>query len=298
MGAIFLAVWSFNLSKGYYSPSGWAHFVQHYADTTKVRPYAHLLNSVMIPNATIFAYGQFAIEFVVFGLFLVLGVFTPASGLLAARFQLNLLVATSGTTDWPGTYIIMAVLLLAVSLSQAGRTLGVDARLARRDPHPRLPVYSRAARRAGPEPEQAQPQQTPEDVAHRERRAAPRPGDLGRAGARPVTRVAGDDARAGEPRLHRHLGGERVGALLQTQPLERSRRTARKGPSSLRRSPKKSQRLNASQSLPSRWWSGMRPVAAPCTAWRRDPTRGRRRRRAPARQGSGPGPGRRCRRPP
>jgi uncharacterized membrane protein YphA (DoxX/SURF4 family) len=141
MGAIFLAVWSDNLIKGYYSPSGWADFVQHYADTTKVSAYADVLNHVMIPNSTVFAYGQFGMEFVVFGLFLVLGLFTPVSALLAALFQLNLLVATSGTTDWPGTYIIMFVLLLAISFSQAGRTLGLDALLARRHPHPRLPVY-------------------------------------------------------------------------------------------------------------------------------------------------------------
>ncbi len=141
MGAIFLAVWSDNLAKGFYSPNGWADFVQGYADTTKVGAYADLLNSVMIPNSAVFAYGQFAIELVVFGLFLVLGLFTPVSGLLAALFQLNLLIATSGTGEWPGTYIIMFALLLAIALSQSGRTLGVDARLARRDPQPRLPVY-------------------------------------------------------------------------------------------------------------------------------------------------------------
>jgi len=141
MGAIFLAVWSDNLIKGYYSPGGWADFVQQYADTTKVGAYADLLNAVMIPNSTVFAYGQFGVELVVFGLFLVLGLFTPVSGLLAALFQLNLLVATSGTGEWPGTYIIMFVLLLAIALSQSGRTFGLDARLARRDPHPRLPVY-------------------------------------------------------------------------------------------------------------------------------------------------------------
>jgi uncharacterized membrane protein YphA (DoxX/SURF4 family) len=141
MGAIFLAVWADNLIKGFYSPSGWAQFVQHYADTTKVAPYAAVLNDVLIPHAWLFAYGQFAIEFVVFGLFLVFGVFTPVAGLLAAGFQLNLLIATSGTTDWPGTYIIMLVLLVAIALGQSGRTLGVDARFARRRPHPRLPVY-------------------------------------------------------------------------------------------------------------------------------------------------------------
>jgi uncharacterized membrane protein YphA (DoxX/SURF4 family) len=141
MGAVFLAVWSDNLIKGYYSSGGWADFVQHYADTTKVSLYADLLNSVMIPNSAVFAYGQFGVEFVVFGLFLVLGLFTPVSALLAALFQLNLLVATSGTGEWPGTYIIMFVLLLAISLSQSGRTLGLDALLARRDPHPRFPIY-------------------------------------------------------------------------------------------------------------------------------------------------------------
>lgn len=141
MGAIFLAVWSDNLIKGFYSSSGWADFVQEYADTTKVGLYADLLNSVMIPNSAVFAYGQLVIELVVFGLFLVLGLFTPVSGLLAALFQLNLLIATSGTGEWPGTYLIMFALLLAIALSQSGRTLGLDARLARRDPHPRLPVY-------------------------------------------------------------------------------------------------------------------------------------------------------------
>jgi uncharacterized membrane protein YphA (DoxX/SURF4 family) len=140
MGAIFLAVWSFNLQKGFYSPHGWAHFVSNYARTTTFGPYRSFLDSVMIPNAAIAARGQFVMELIV-GSFLILGLFTPVVGLLGAVFQLNLLVATSGTTDWPGTYIIMAALLLAIALSQSGRTIGLDARLARRRPDPRLPVY-------------------------------------------------------------------------------------------------------------------------------------------------------------
>ncbi len=140
MGVIFLSVWSYNITKGYYSPGGWADFVQKYADTTVVGPYRSFLNEVMIPSASVAARGQFVLELIVGG-FLVIGLFTPVVGLLGALFQLNLLVATSGTSDWPGTYIIMAALLLAVALGQAGRTLGVDARLARRHPTPRLPVY-------------------------------------------------------------------------------------------------------------------------------------------------------------
>jgi uncharacterized membrane protein YphA (DoxX/SURF4 family) len=141
MGAVFLAVWVSNLAKGFYSPGGWTDFVQHYADTTKFGFYATILNDILIPHAAWFAYGQMVIELVVFGLFLLLGLFTPASGLLAAAFQLNLLIATSGTGEWPGTYVIMCLLLVAVALGQSGRTLGLDAVLARREPSPRLPVY-------------------------------------------------------------------------------------------------------------------------------------------------------------
>jgi hypothetical protein len=35
----------------------------------------------------------------------------------------------------------MIAILLAVAVTQAGRTLGVDARLARKHPKPRLPLY-------------------------------------------------------------------------------------------------------------------------------------------------------------
>ena len=141
MGVIFLSVFSYNLSKGYYSPRGWADFVQRYADTTELGAYRSFLNDVMIPNAAIAARAQFVLELIV-GVLLVIGLFTPVVGVLAALFQLNLLVATSGiSTEWPGTYITLAAVLLAVAIGQAGRTLGMDARLARRDPQPRVPVY-------------------------------------------------------------------------------------------------------------------------------------------------------------
>jgi uncharacterized membrane protein YphA (DoxX/SURF4 family) len=140
MGGIFLAVWSFNLRNGYYSPHGWAHFVGHYADTTTVATYASFLKSVMIPHANIAARGQFVLELAV-ALGLLAGLLTPVVGLLGSIFQLNLLVATSGTTDWPGTYIIMCLLLAAIALAQAGRTWGLDASLAQRRSRPRLPVY-------------------------------------------------------------------------------------------------------------------------------------------------------------
>ena len=140
MGAIFLAVWGDNLAKGLYSGSGWHDFVGHYAGTTRVGVYAALLRHVMLPHASLFAPGQLVVELLVGGC-LLLGLFTPVAGLLGGLFQLNLLVATSGTKDWPGTYIALAAICLVVAASQAGRTLGLDALLVRRRPHPHLPVY-------------------------------------------------------------------------------------------------------------------------------------------------------------
>ena len=142
MGAIFLAVWSDNLIKGYYSPSGWADFVQHYADTTKVGLYADVLNTVMIPNSTVFAYGQFAHR--VRGLRAVPGARPLHAGLGAAGRALpaepagrdvghrrtgRARTSSCSCCCWPS------------ASRRPGRTLGLDALLARRNPHPRLPVY-------------------------------------------------------------------------------------------------------------------------------------------------------------
>ncbi|MGD0997265.1 MAG: DoxX family protein [Thermoleophilia bacterium] len=139
MGAIFLAVWGDNLAKGLYSGSGWHGFVGHYADTTKVGAYGAFLRDVMLPHASLIAPGQLVVELLV-GVCLVVGLFTPVAGLLGGLFQLNLLIATSGTTDWPGTYIALAAICLVVAVSQSGRTLGLDALLARRR-RPPVPVY-------------------------------------------------------------------------------------------------------------------------------------------------------------
>jgi len=142
MGGVFIAVWADNLRKDLYAPERWADFVQGYADTTKVGFYADLLNDVVIPNAAVFSYGQLVVELVLMGLFLVIGLFTPVAAMAGALFQLNLLLATSGIpTEWPGTYLIMALVLLAVAISQSGRTLGVDGALAARAPKPKVPVY-------------------------------------------------------------------------------------------------------------------------------------------------------------
>ena len=140
MGLIFLVAWASNLSKGLYG-DGFIPFVQGWAQGTSVTFYGDLLEKVVIPNADFFRYFQLVTEFLVMGVFLFVGFLTPVAALVAGGFTLNLLMASYGTGEWPGTYLIMLAVLAVVGIAQAGRVLGLDGILARRNPSPRLPVY-------------------------------------------------------------------------------------------------------------------------------------------------------------
>jgi len=141
VGYLFIVTWSSNLHKGLYWTHGYAGFIQHYADRTTTPLMPQFLNKVVIPNAAVFSKAQMIAELVIFGVFLLVGFLTPLSGVLGAGFGLNLLLASWGTGEWWGTYGLLVALLLVVGLAQSGRTLGVDAYLLRRNPHPRLPIY-------------------------------------------------------------------------------------------------------------------------------------------------------------
>ncbi len=142
MGGMFVAVWAENLRKDLYTPDGYRDFVTDLAQKTDVTWYGDFIFDVVAPNAALFAYGQLVLELVVMGLFLLVGFLTPVSALVSAGFSLNLLLSSWGVPgEWQGTYVMMTAILLAVAIGQAGRTLGMDALLARRDPSPRLPYY-------------------------------------------------------------------------------------------------------------------------------------------------------------
>jgi uncharacterized membrane protein YphA (DoxX/SURF4 family) len=140
MGLIFLITWASNLSKGLYG-DGFAPFVEEWAQGTSVTFYGDLLEKYVVPNADVFRYFQMVTEFLVMGVFLLVGFLTPLSAIVAGGFTVNLLLASYGTGEWAGTYLIMLAVLGVVALAQAGRVLGVDAYLARRRPSPRLPWY-------------------------------------------------------------------------------------------------------------------------------------------------------------
>jgi hypothetical protein len=142
MGLLFLSVWSYNLQKGYYWTSGYADFVSAYAADTHTPGMAAMLNHVVIPNAAFFSKLQMVTELALIGVPLTIGLLTPVSGAIGVVFALNLGLAANGKPhEWTGTYAMIFLLLAMAALTQAGRTWGIDARLVRRNPHPRLPIY-------------------------------------------------------------------------------------------------------------------------------------------------------------
>jgi uncharacterized membrane protein YphA (DoxX/SURF4 family) len=140
MGLVFLTTWVSNLNKGLYG-DGFEPFIQEWADGTDFRWYADFLNNVIIPNVEILRVVQVVAEGLIMGLFLLLGLFTPLSAVVAWFFVVNLFLASFGTGEWPWTYVMMGVMLAVIGLTRAGRAYGLDVLLLKKWGEPRLPVY-------------------------------------------------------------------------------------------------------------------------------------------------------------
>jgi uncharacterized membrane protein YphA (DoxX/SURF4 family) len=141
LGYLYIVTWNSNREKGLFTTEGWAGFVQWIADGTTMPFVSEILNTVVIPNAAVLSKANMGVELVIFGIFLLVGFLTPPSAVLSAGFSLALLLTTWGTGEWWGTYGLAVALSLVLGLCRSGRTLGIDAYLARRNPHPRLPLY-------------------------------------------------------------------------------------------------------------------------------------------------------------
>lgn len=138
MGLVFLTTWFSNLSKGLYG-DGFLPFIQDWANGTNFRWYAAFLNGVIIPNIGILRVVQVVTEGLIMGLFLILGLFTPLSAVVAWFFVVNLFLASYGTGEWPWTYVMMGVMLAVIALTRAGRSFGLDAWLQQKWGAPPLP---------------------------------------------------------------------------------------------------------------------------------------------------------------
>ena len=132
LGTIFLIAALPKLQRDF--TPGLTGFVQH-VGLQKGHPfYQPFLERVVLPNAPLFAALLSWAELLV-GVTLILGLMTRVSASLALFLALNYMFA-KGAWIWTSSSIDAAVVVIALALliGAAGRTLGLDAFLARRWP--------------------------------------------------------------------------------------------------------------------------------------------------------------------
>jgi len=142
LGIIFLVTWAENLRKGFYTPNGFRRFIELLADGHPLEFYRLFLLGVMAPGAGFVSFFQMIAELGM-GLALLTGTLTRLAGLGATFFFLNLFLAylNPNLGEWIWTYVMLLALAVVITLGSAGRAWGVDALLAKRNEHPRWPVY-------------------------------------------------------------------------------------------------------------------------------------------------------------
>ena len=139
LGALFLTTWASNLSKGFYTPDGLVNFFTNIfpQSANPLSWYAGFIENVILPARAVFAPFQLVTEFLL-GVLLLVGALTPWTCAAAAFFILNTFLATFGH-DWPWSYATILGILFVVFWTRAGRSLGVDAWLAKKSSQPPLP---------------------------------------------------------------------------------------------------------------------------------------------------------------
>lgn len=132
LGVIVLVSWWDNLNKepaSLYSGEGLTGLFNWLFDpngnASTLTFYKALMDATVLQVPGLFAAFQMVTELLM-GLGLLLGGFTRFFGLAATFFFLNLLLAYFGGHEWIWTYVLLTASALAITLSYAGRTWGID----------------------------------------------------------------------------------------------------------------------------------------------------------------------------
>ena len=136
LGAMFIWVFFENLGKGTYTPAGYKGVIEYYLKNGHAPAVWKAVMSVMAANASIVAPLQAATE-LGFGVLLVTGTATRVVAAAAGAFLFTLWLSELGTS-WFWELAMPVVVAFCVAWARAGRTWGVDALLARRNPGWRL----------------------------------------------------------------------------------------------------------------------------------------------------------------
>ena len=133
IGAMFVWVFFENYGKGLYTPAGYSDLITWYVKKGAAPAAWKVVMRLAAANARVAAPMQGLAE-ISFGLLLVLGLFTRAVAVAAGGFLTSLWVSEWGTA-WIWELLVPLWTAYALALGAAGRHWGLDARLARKNPH-------------------------------------------------------------------------------------------------------------------------------------------------------------------
>jgi uncharacterized membrane protein YphA (DoxX/SURF4 family) len=132
IGTMFVWVFFENYGKGLYTPVGYAELIKYYAANSSAPAAWKSVMLLAAANARVAAPMQGLAEFS-FGVLLIVGLFTRPVALAAGAFLTSLWISEWGT-GWIWELLVPLWTAFALSVGAAGRTWGLDARFARKNP--------------------------------------------------------------------------------------------------------------------------------------------------------------------
>ena len=132
IGAMFVWVFFENLGKGLYTATGYANLIAYYIKAGHSPALWKAFMAQAASHAAMAAPVQ-AVAEISLGILLILGLFTRPVAFVAFLYLGSLWVSEWGTA-WIWELLVPVMAALALSVGRAGRTWGVDAVLARRNP--------------------------------------------------------------------------------------------------------------------------------------------------------------------
>ncbi len=132
IGAMFVWVFFENLGKGGYTPAGYAGVINYYIKASHSPAAWKWVMGLMASHAAMVAPMQAMTE-ISLGVLLVIGLLTRPAAFVAFLFLGSLWISEWGTS-WIWELLVPVVASLGLAVGRAGRTWGIDALLARRQP--------------------------------------------------------------------------------------------------------------------------------------------------------------------
>src|SRR5215471_4864539 len=132
IGAMFVWVFFENLGKGLYKPFNYASLINGYIENGSAPAIWKSVMALAANHASMAAPLQGVTE-ISLGVLLLLGLFTRPAALVACGFLTSLWISEWGTA-WIWELLVPVLASLALVIGKAGRTWGLDGRLAQRRP--------------------------------------------------------------------------------------------------------------------------------------------------------------------